>query len=375
MYQPKTLQQVKEDAIKCAIEQEHPMEMTREEDVRLACDKLQSLDSDHWCQVWSDIAKPYEESGLEQEKAGNYAQAERNYMLAYNYYRLARFPVPNSPAKKAAYRSSIDSYLKAARYFDPPLERVVIPFAGKEDEGKEIPVYLRKPKGVDQPPVLINHAGVDVFKEEISRGGQEILSRGIAMLAMDMPGTGESPIQGSIDAERLYEPIITCMQNRPDLDGSRIGHMGGSFGGYWVTKIAHKELERLTISVNWGGGVHYNFLPDWQRKSQYSPTHLGNEDLIVTRSNAFGIDSFEEWVEFAPSLSLLTQGILDEPCVPMLLVNGKEDSQVPIEDLYLLLEYGSPKTARVFPGGHMGRTPQTTQIVADWIAGRLMSNK
>ncbi|MFC1937551.1 alpha/beta hydrolase family protein [Chloroflexota bacterium] len=371
MYQPKTLEQVKETVIEHARELSLPMQTTLEEDVRRACDKLQSLDSDHWCQVWSEIAQPYEERGLEQERAGNDKEAERNYMLAYSYYRVARFPVPNTPAKKAAYGSSIDNYLKASRYFAPPLERVLIPFAGKGNEGKEIPAYLQKPKGVERPPVLITHGGIDGFKEERGYGVHEFLSRGVATLAMDMPGTGQSPILGSINAERLYDPVITYLQNRPDLDGTRIGLMGGSFGGYWAAKIAHMELERLKIVVSWGGSAHYNFLPDWQRKCQWAPTVLGNEDLITTRSNSFGIYSFDEWLEFVPSLSLLTQGILEGPCVPMLLVNGKDDTQVPIEDLYLLLEHGSPKTARVFPGGHMGNTPQTLPTIADWVASQL----
>jgi hypothetical protein len=166
MLQPKTLAQVKADLLRCVMDQSHPMEMTREEDVRRASDRLQNLESDHWCKVWSEIARPYEERGQAEEKAGKCDEAKNNYMLAYNYYRMARFPVPNTPAKKTAYRSSVDNYVRASRYFDPPLERVVIPFAGRKEEGKEIRAYLRRPKGLERPPVLINHAGVDVFKEE-----------------------------------------------------------------------------------------------------------------------------------------------------------------------------------------------------------------
>jgi pimeloyl-ACP methyl ester carboxylesterase len=347
------------------------MEMTREEDVHQATDRLQSLDSDHWCQVWSEIASPYEERGQAEEKAGKFNLAKNNYMLAYNYYRMARFPVPNTRAKKAAYQASVDSYVKASRYFDPPLERVVIPFAGREGEGKEIRAYLRKPKGTNRPPVLINHAGVDVFKEEQCLMEPAFLDRGMATLSMDMAGTGESPILGSMDAERIYDPILSFLQNRSDIDGSRIGILGMSFGGYWVTKIAHIELDRLKAAVCWGGGVHYTFQTDWQYKCRYAPTHLGNEDLIVTRSHSFGVFSFEEWLEYVPKLSLLSQGILDRPCIPLLIVNGKNDAHVPLEDHYLLLEHGSPKAVRLFPGGHMGMTPQTLPTIGDWMKGLL----
>ena len=59
------------------------------------------------------------------------------------------------------------------------------------------------------------------------------------------------------DVERLYDAVITYVQNREDFDGTRIGLMGLSFGGYWAAMIAHVELERLTAAVDWGGGTHY----------------------------------------------------------------------------------------------------------------------
>ncbi len=79
---------------------------------------------------------------------------------------------------------------------------------------------------------------------------------------------------------------------------------------------------------------------------------------------AFGLSTYEEWIEQSPKLSLLDQGILDEPCAPLLLVNGVKDSVFPITDMYLLLEHGSPKSARFFPVGHMGRTPTTEPMIA-----------
>ena len=36
----------------------------------------------------------------------------------------------------------------------------------------------------------------------------------------------------------------------------------------------------------------------------------------------------------------------DKPEDDVLIVNGKDDLQTPIDDIYILLEYGSPKSAR-----------------------------
>jgi fermentation-respiration switch protein FrsA (DUF1100 family) len=72
-----------------------------------------------------------------------------------------------------------------------------------------------------------------------------------------------------------------------------------------------------------------------------------------------------------PALSLLTQGWLDQSSAPLLLVNGKEDKQVPLEDFYLLLEHGDPKTIRLFPGGHMGNIPLVFETVIPWLHQKL----
>ena len=72
-----------------------------------------------------------------------------------------------------------------------------------------------------------------------------------------------------------------------------------------------------------------------------------------------------------PALSLLDQGWLDKPCAPMLIVNGKEDKQVPLEDFYLLLEHGNPKAIRLFPGGHMGAIPNIFKTILDWLHQKL----
>ena len=140
--------------------------------------------------------------------------------------------------------------------------------------------------------------------------------------------------------------------------------------------LSYKTLQEIKADaiIRSVGHLHPNyFQPDWQLKSRYATSWLGNVDVVTTRYHAFGMSSLYEWLEYAPRFSLLTQGILDQPCAPMFLVNGKYDLQVPVEDIYLLLEHGSPKTARIYPEGHMGNTPQTLPTVADWIAYQLQA--
>jgi len=327
---------------------------------------IHSLDRDEWAEAFSAEARPFEERAIAAEVAGAKAAAEQNYQRAYCYYRMGRYPAPNSPGKQKAYHKSVEMYLKAARYLDPPLERVVMPFKGRPGEGDAVIGYLRRPHGRVPTPVVARWGGIDSFKEEWNAA--PLLARNLAMLAIDMPGVGEAPIPGSEDAERKFDAVFDWIASRPDLDASRVGIIGGSTGGYWAAKLAHTHSDRLRAAVNWGGCAHHAFTPEWIEQAQHGEYAL---ELAETLACAFGRSTFEEWVDYAPKLSLLDQGILDQPCAPLLLVNGVNDTIFPIADMYLLLEHGSPKSARFYPTGHMARTPQTEPMVLDWLEGRL----
>ena len=93
-------------------------------------------------------------------------------------------------------------------------------------------------------------------------------------------------------------------------------------------------------------------------------------DLMAARAALFGGTTFEDYVARCPELSLLDQGLLDQPSAPLLLVNGRNDLQNATDDIYLSLEHGDPKAARIFPGGHMGEGP-TVPTIGDWVTGHL----
>lgn len=70
-----------------------------------------------------------------------------------------------------------------------------------------------------------------------------------------------------------------------------------------------------------------------------------------------GVGSVEAAYRFMPTLSLRTEGLIDKPAAPMLVIGGYLDSQVPFADTELLLTHGSPKYAWINPTGQtMGRS-------------------
>lgn len=333
------------------------------DDVESVLVNLTSKDPELWASEWARVARPYEEAAGTAEHLGNPLAARDAFLMAYTYYAIGRYPVPHTRGKQANFRKSLEMYEKAGRYFDPPLERVNLSLGEKT-----VPVYLRLRAGRKQP-VVINFGGIDSFKAESYDYDEALQCAGIGTCAMDMPGVGECPVTSSPAADSLFSAIIDHLEKRPEIDPERIGIQGRSFGGYWSAKMAHVEADRLRAAVVWGGGVHHFFQEAWLRASTNAESYLMDHD--VARCSAFGVRSLDELVNPWVALSLKNQGWLDKPSCPMLIVNGKEDLQTPIADLYILLEHGSPKSARVFPGGHMGQTPETLPTIVNWLKAEL----
>ena len=98
----------------------------------------------------------------------------------------------------------------------------------------------------------------------------------------------------------------------------------------------------------------------------------------VARAGVYGVSTLEEFYAYGPRMSLKNGDLLSKPSAPMLLINGEKDSQVPIDDLYLVLRSGTPKEAWVNPqGGHIGRGAGWSdarifkEVVVPWLAARL----
>ncbi len=371
----RSLEEVKTEILR-RVGKVNPFERVKKEDVGETVERLRSLDPDHWGVEWGRLGNRYEVLGDEEEKRGRSAAAGESYYLAYEYYRIGRYPVPSSPEKMNCYQGVLRNFLKAAKYLDPPAERVEIPF-----EGKKVAGYLQIPRALNRPPIVMHWGGVDGWKED-SRSQSEALHRlGMATFVIDMPGTGENPLLGQEPkAERTFSAAMDYLENRTDVDGKRIAVMGRSFGGYWAAKLAYVEAKRLRGAVNWGAGVHTTFQEEWlrpaltERASQYL---MGPSSLLDARAYCFRAKSLEDLLQIAPRLSLKTQGLLDQPNAPLLLINGKKDDQHPIEDVYLLLEHGDPKDVRIFSeAGHMGRVPgkpnrEVLEIICRWLQEKL----
>ena len=363
---PRDLAELKQETQRRADRSLPPVSGVRPDDVREAMSNLNSLEPDAWAAAFSRIGDRYMDKAKSQQ-AGAPREAAESYKHAWETYNFARWPVENSAGKKQAYAKALEAFAAYGRLIDPPLEIVRIPF-----EGKEIVGYLRLPPNVRPAPLLIGISGLDTRKEDVAANSDGLIRRGIAVLALDMPGTGQAPLKVDVGAERMYSRALDYLQTRPEIDAKRIVVRGQSWSGYWAAKLAYTERERLRGAVVHGVGIHGYFQPEFQKKGLTTREYLF--DLFPARSAVYEAKTMDEFLAYGPRLSLLEGGFLDKPSAPMLLVNGEKDTQQPIADLYLMMKHGDPKDAWVNPaGGHMGRSEQWPQrmildrVVMPWI--------
>jgi esterase FrsA len=371
----RTLDEIKTEAIHRSENGMYPLIGLDPADVKEAFASIHTSDKDEWAAGFMGVADRYmaEAKTLEASKdKSDLAKANADYIRAWRLYSFGRWPVPASPGKKQSYAKAIEAFLAHARFYDPPLEVVHIPF-----EGKTITGYLRLPKNATGPvPIVLAINGLDSRKEDLTENFSGILAYGVGYLAVDGPGTGQAPIQVSETADRMLSRVLDYIETRPEADKTRIAAHGVSWGAYWATKLSIVEHKRLRAVTAQSPAIHEFF-----QREFIEGRLVGNREYLFDQIPALmsvydGVTTLEQLVVAAPKMSLKTQGLLDKPTTPMLVIGGTLDTQVPISEAYLLLDSGdAPKEAWINPkGGHLGRQVKVwpdpvifKQVIIPWL--------
>jgi len=367
---PRTLPQLKAEAQRRADGALPPVEHVKPGDMREALAQINSLEPDEWAKAFMAIGDRYM-AQADQALKTNPDAAAQSYKHAWEVYNAARWPTENSPQKKLAYEKALFAFAQYGKLISPPVEVVRFPF-----EGKQAVAYLRLPKEVRPSPLIFAISGLDTRKEDMVVTNDLFLKNGIGIFAIDQPGTGQSPLKIDVGSERIFSAALDFLQTRTDVDAKRIVVRGQSWAGYWAAIMGYTEKDRIRGTVVHGVGIHGYFSPEWQSKGLSTEEYLF--DLLPARSAVYGVSTREEFLAYGPRMSLQTQGFLDKPSAPMLLINGLKDTQQPIDDLFLLMSRGDPKDVWMNPaGGHMGRSPKwsapeiTQKVVFPWVQRKL----
>lgn len=328
-------------------------------------DMLKQLESwDDWCRVWSERAAVHEAMGLDALEKKRFVSAADHLTRAAATYHFAKYLfVQDMEQMRAAHMKAVKCLDLALPHLDPPGERVLIPY-----EGKQLAGTLRKPKGVERPPIVLMTMGLDSTKEELLTFETTFLDRGMAILAFDGPGQGEAEYDFPIryDYENVVGPVIDWLiATRKDIDTDRIGVWGISLGGYYAPRTAAFEKRVKACVSNCGPydwGALWDKLPPLTRDAYIRRSH--SADAAEAKEKAF-------------TLSL--KGVAEKITCPMFVIAGGLDKLCPPEDAERLAKEASgPTELLVIPdGNHVAhnRFYKYRNQSADWMAEQLEAGR
>lgn len=269
-----------------------------------------------WCAAWCRRAAVHEHLGHDAHAAGHCLTAGEHWNRAALCYHFAKFVfVEDAVQMKTAHMKAVECRQRALPYQRPPGERVSIPFEGTHFAG-----ILRKPVGVDKPPIVIMCMGLDSAKEETDAYEQPFLARGMAILAFDGPGQGESeyelPIRG--DYEVAVRAVVDWVLQRSDVDGQRIGLWGVSLGGYYAPRaVAFEKRVRACISLS----GPFDWSDNWPALNELSRETFRVRAHLTTQADA---------QRYGAALTL--KDVAHNITCPLFIVAGKQDRIVPWQD-------------------------------------------
>ena len=314
---------------------------------------------DDWCAAWSARAALHEELGRDALARGAHLSAGEHLQRAGVYYHFAKFLfVHDIPQMQAAHAKAVACRALALPHLQPRGERVEMPYQGRWLAG-----ILRKPPGIDRPPVVVMAMGLDSAKEEADCYEQPLLARRMATLSFDGPGQGEGEYDFAIraDYEVAVAAVIDFIETRRDLDAARIGLWGVSLGGYYAPRAAAFE-PRASACMALGGPF------DWAAAWDGLP-ELTREAFRV-RSHC---DSAEAARSHAATLSL--EGVAHRISCPIYIMNGRQDRIVPRAHAERLArEVKGPVTLHIIEDGNhvaANRAYRWRSHSADWMAAQL----
>ena len=335
-------------------------------------------DDEAWFHACVKVADGVRGHGERFESSGHRYSAAHAYLRACNYYQMAeRFRTPKDEIALAAFRKGVECFHRHAKLSDLNIEIVEIPF-----EGGSLPgyfVHAQNPR-TERAPCVVFFDGLDVTKEiQFTRGVPDLIKRGISVLVMDGPGTGEAiRFRGQYlrhDYEAAGSACIDYLEKRADVDAKRIGVVAISLGGYYAPRCASME-PRFAACIAWG--AIWDYYATWKKridaKFKTSLSVPGHHIMWI-----LGVDTLEEALKKLEPFRL--DAVVQKMKCPFLIVHGAEDEQVPVADAQALYDAcgSSDKTLRVFTadeGGaqHCQRDYLTLGVATmwDWFEDKLV---
>lgn len=311
------------------------------------------------------VAMRREELAQQSEQADHLIEARDHYYIAACLYTNAMWAIyeDGNPKRIAWQEKKRACYDKFIRHAGRPIERVELPY-----EGKLIQALLHLPPGMkagEKAPCVMYIPGMDGVKEDSPLYGDPFLQQGIAVLAIDGPGQGETRERGVKCTASNYADAgkLACdyLVKRPEIDADRLAVMGSSMGSYWAPRVVSEEPRFKACAVT----------AVCVEPGQYAIFNMSSPTFKLNYMYMAGYDNEEAFDEFARTLTL--KGIGAKIKCPYMIVAGEDDEHCDMKFVYEFMdEIRAPKLLVVYEGErHSIRNPRGRTLLTNWLVDRL----
>jgi 5-aminopentanamidase len=314
---------------------------------------------DEWCREWGRTARRYEQLAETAEEAGRTITAGGAWRRAALCWHWGKFVFVDHPdEQRAAHERTVACFRRGAGTLSPPAEPVNVPY-----RETTLAAYLRVPAaGRGKAPVVIMMPGLDSVKEELQATAEYVLSRGLAVIAVDGPGQGEAEYELPIEPayERVAAAVADYLEGRDDIDPDRIGVFGVSLGGYYAARSAAYE-PRIKAAVALAGPYSWDL--EWDALPPQTRATFQHRSGAATEAGAR---------ERAAALTL--EDAAARITRPLLVAHGGQDRLVPASHAERLAREAPGAELMLDPGGTHGLTNHAFEYrskMADWLAAHL----
>ena len=300
---------------------------------------------------------------------GDVLNARVLYRAASEHYREAQHysVFPLGEKRWELYAKARRCASRVYELADYPIETVEIPF-----EGGSIPAILHLCPGEAPGPAVVFIPGMDNTKENWPNPlANEFHKRGMHVLAIDGPGQGEALERGiyvnATNHVGAARASFDFLSNRDDVDESRIGISGRSFGTFWSMRAAADEPRFAAVC----GAVACYY---WDRLTIFDEAPIRFKQVFMAMAGMDDEDAFDAMCE-----GMTLKGHAERITCPVLMATGEFDSLNPLEESEAVYEaLTCPKEMWIFEDEfHSIRAPKALaghgafHFVAEWMSRAL----